>query len=278
MEFSVSSKLNDMPTIIYRASSENPPIEQELSSWGISNYRKHYDKYSPQKYKDWKHLLLDDGLMQTPLELSYSINIIDAIVDWYDNTDDEICIVADENVTFKNAKRWQFDWTFLMQQLPYNWDCIQLFVYCSEALKMHMHPWIKSNRGQQCFMITRYFAKRLKHFHYIEEKFKLYYDTPDKSIPIDSYGSMDTFFYDLGITYTFPVFSLIKNSTSSYLPEMCSEGIDYWWEDKAPLYSNFELFNYNKGDDEWKMDQYFDVDSSKNKVYMDERRPRLIWI
>lgn len=59
---------------------------------------------------------------------------------------------------------------------------------------------------------------------------------------------------------------------------MCSEGIDYWWEDKAPLYSNFELFNYNKGDDEWKMDQYFDVDSSKNKVYMDERRPRLIWI
>lgn len=288
MELITAEKLKNIPRIIFKTSSDNSLMEEELSLWNITNYKRHQEKYTTENYKDWKDLIIDVGLMQTPEELSEAVNTIDAIVEWYDTTDEKYCIICTDNISFKNVKHWPFDWTFLMQQLPYNWDCIQLFAYSKQMLRMHVHPWVKSSMGHQCFMITRYFAKRIKHFHYIDKKFKLHYPSPDKSVPMDVYGNLNSFFYDLGITYTFPVFSVctdLENLSAAAahgakydLPELCSEGIEYWWEDKGPMYSNFELFHYKKGEDEWKMELHFEVTKTNSQIHMDERRPRMIWI
>lgn len=281
-DFSLSSKLDGIPKIIYRTSNNNTDIERDFSAWSITNYQRHDNKYSEKNYLEWKDLILDTGLTQTPEELSFTINVLDAIINWYDNTDEEVCIFCSNDLNFINVKYWPFDWKFLMQQLPYNWDCIQMTGYSPKCLKMHVHPWIQTP-GHKCFMITRYFAKRLKHYHYIDNKYKLHYESPNKSIPPEKYGSLDEFFYDLGITYTFPIFSHsnsnIDNTSTSKWFEVCSEGVEYWWKDKSPLYSNFELFNYRKGDDEWKMELQFDVDLKNNpQVYMDSRRSVRIWI
>lgn len=279
-DFSLSSKLDGLPKIVYRSHDGNHfNIEEQLEIWGISNYRKHENKYSDNNYLEWKDLVLDKGLMQDPIELAFTMNVIDSIVSWYDNCDDEYAIFCSEDLSFDCVKYWLFDWKFLMNNLPYNWDCIQLSAYSRKTLKMHVHPYIGS-MGYKCFMVTRYFAKRLKHYHYIDGKYRLHYYNPNKSILQEKYGSLDEFFYDLGITYTFPIFSHRPPfaNTKRTMLDVCDEGVEYWWRYKAPSFSNFELFHYKKGDDEWKMELQFESEGpEKLQVWMDARRGVTIW-
>lgn len=287
-KFSLLSKLNGIPKIIYRNNPEdverNSSMEQNFNIWRIVNHKRHENKYLPEKYSEWKDLITDDNLVQTPSELCKAINIIDSIVTWYDNDDDESCIIMGDNVSFSTVTKWPFDWIFLERHLPYNWDCLQLFVASKNMLKMHMHPWIPGNVGYDCFMITRYFAKRVKHYHYINGRYKLHYDTPNKSISFTDYGNLKTFFYNLGTTYSFPLFPLDDDDTSvnsdfdGLIENLSSQGIKYWWENKSKNFSNFELFHYNKGDDEWKMELTFDLENKKTEVHMDPRVATKIWI
>jgi len=280
--FRLSSKLNEIPRIVYRTFGDTNILEQ-FKIWGIENYQRHDNKYSESNYLEWKDLILDSDLLCSPSKLAFTINVIDAIVEWYDNTDEDVCIFCSDDLNFSNTQYWPFDWKFLMQQLPYNWDCIQLTAYSMEYISMHMHPWIKT-LGHKCFMITRYFAKRLKHYHYLEGKYKLHYTTPDRSISINDYGTLNEFFYDLGITYTFPIFShtqdtLKSNDNEEKMYQTCSEGIDYWWKQKSNLFSNYEFFNYRKDDDEWKMELQFELRADNTlEVYMDKMRAIRIWI
>lgn len=287
-KFSLLSKLNGIPKIIYRNNPKdiehNSSMVEKFRIWKLSNYKRHENKYLPEDYSNWKGLILDGNLVQTPNELSKAINIIDAIVNWYDTCDEESCIIMGDNISFSTINKWSFDWIFFEQQLPYNWDCVQLFAASNNIIKMHMHPWIPGTHGYECFMITRYFAKRVKHYHSIDGKYRLHYDIPDKSISYTDHGNLKTFFYNLGITYTFPMFALDEDAITSrsdldaLVEGLSSQGIKYWWENKSKNFSNFELFNYNKGDDEWKMELTFDLENKKTEVHMDPRIAIKIWI
>ena len=150
-----------------------------------------------------------------------------------------------------------------------------------------MHPWERSSSGHQCFMITRFFAKKLKHFHYTCGSYKLFYDLPDKSRPIFEHGSLHSFFYDFGLTYTMPIFCLEVDllpdgkDVNDVADRISSEGIKYWWKQQAKSFSNFELFHYNKGEDEWKMELCIDL-RLRRPVYhydaMDDTAGLKIWI
>lgn len=280
------SKIEGMPKIIYRNSEPKNKefMEEQFNIWSISDYERYDKKYSEENYDEWKHLILDEDLILSPKELSQALNVIEPIINWYDSNKSETCIFMEDVVDFSLVNNWGFDWKFLEYHLPYNWDCIQLFPSSKKCIRMHLHPWMWHSTSHYCFMITRYFAKRLKEYHYINGKFKLHYPTPDKSISSLDYGSLDLFFYDLGLTYTLPIFSLnsylISNNITSndVHDKTSSDAIRYWWRNKASKFSNFEFFHYNKGDDEWKMEVLFDSESKKPEVYMDKAETIMIWI
>ena len=276
------SKLEGLPKIIYRNNDSDldakESMENQFSLWGIEDYQRHSNKYHEHTYFDWKNMVLDDELMRTPDEISYSINLIDAIIEWYDSESSETCIFTDDCLDLSIVNSWMFDWKFLDHHLPYNWDCIQLYTSSTRSIKMHLHPWVPTNKSQRCFMISRTFAKRLKQFHFLDKKYKISYKSPNKSILFTDYGSLDTFFFDIGVTYTLPVFGL-KNSPNLNLREgVGSDAIKYWWQYKSQKFSNFEFFHYNKGDDEWKMEVLFDTQGDRPEVYMDDVEGIMIWI
>ena len=143
---------------------------------------------------------------------------------------------------------------------------------------MHLHPWVNTNKSQRCFMISRTFAKRLKQFHFADNKYKLAYETPNKSVKFEEYGLLDTFFFDIGVTYTLPVFAFNNTCKLSVEERVGSDAIKYWWKYKSNKFSNFEFFHYNKGDGEWKMEVMFDTQGGRPEVYMDEIEGIMIWI
>ena len=285
-------KLIGMPEIIYRNYSKDDKkrkhMDDQFASWNVSNFKRYTNKYHADNYDEWKHLIDDSTpIIQTPEDIAYSINVLDSIITWYDESDSDTCIFMDDVVSFSPVSNWLFDWKFFEYHLPYNWDCMQLFASSTSMVKMHMHPWVRSNGGHQCFMITRVFAKKIKSLHFKDGVYKLYYDVPDKSRPIFEHGSLHSFFYDFGITYTFPIFCLDNDllPDGKDINDLCdrvsSMGVKYWWRDKSKTFSNFELFHYNKGEDEWKMELCFDLKAKRPTYHydaMDETVGLKIWI
>ena len=283
--YSASLKVKGIPKIIYMNhpsnTSGNTYMEDQFKTWEIKNYRRYLKKYSEDNYDNWKNLIIDEDLMQSPKDLAVTLNVIDSVIEWYDKNESDVCIFMDDDIDLSTIDNWIFDWNFLEQHLPYNWDCIQLFCSRDAMVKMHLHPWDSNSKSCKCFMITRYFAKRLKKYHYIENKYKLHYQTPNRAINLFNFGNIDTFFYDLGLTYTLPVFCLNIKHTSdnngySKSQKLSSTAIKYWWREKSKSFSSSEFFHYNKGEHEWKMEVQFSKD--KNEVYMDDSTPVMLWI
>ena len=172
IDLSTSSKLKGIPKIICRNQKdhveERDRIENLFKSWGIDDYQIHTNKYGEDNYSEWKDLVIDRDLVRTRDENAYTLNVIDAIVEWYDSESSDVCIFADDCLDFSSVEQWGFDWEFLEYHLPYNWDCIQLYTSSRSTIKMHLHPWTSANTSHQCFIITRTFAKRLKKFHFLK--------------------------------------------------------------------------------------------------------------
>ena len=171
------SKLDGLPKIIYRNNDSDvhakESMEEQFSLWGIKNYQRHSNKYHGDTNPDWKDIVLDNVTMLPWTDVSYSLNLIDSIIEWYDSESSETCIFADDGLDLSVVNSWMFDWKFLEHHLPYNWDCIQLYTSSRRSIKMHLHPWVNTNKSQRCFMISRTFAKRLKQFHFADNKYKI---------------------------------------------------------------------------------------------------------
>ena len=190
-------KLKGLPKIVYlnakQDSAQNQLMIEHFDHYGIKDYIRHEKKYTTQ-VKDsssinWNDILSDDYsddgacrfvtgsfdhsyLLEN--ELALTLDNYDAIVNWYENTDDEVCIIMDDIVRLHTSNYWMFDWEYAYKRLPYNWDCIQLFVNsASQKIPMNLHPWQREHRSTRCYMISRLFAKKIKRFHYPDGKFKL---------------------------------------------------------------------------------------------------------
>ena len=299
-------KLKGLPRIVYlnakQDSTQNQLMIEHFDHYGIKDYIRHEKKYTT-KVRDsstikWDQILADDysddgiGKFVTGSfdhsflledELALTLDNYDAIINWYDNTDDEVCIVMDDIVRLHMSNHWMFDWEYAYQRLPYNWDCIQLFVSsASQKIPMNLHPWQREHRSTRCYMISRLFAKKIKRFHYPDGKFRLHYRCRDKSIPANDYGNIETTLFNLGNTYLLPLFNLDENFLhydDDYDVRLCrdklsSDSIVYWWTQVAGNYSLEEQFSYGR-DNEYEMEVTFDMRAD----HVHKTRERiLLWI
>lgn len=310
-----SLKLKGIPKILYlNNDSDNERkeyMESQFLEWDISNYERiSTTKYSPTNYIKWKKHLDNTELFVSENLISKSFNHIKAIIDWYDNSDDPYCIIMEDIIDLSVVDYWMFDWKTLIDNLPYNWDCVSLVSILATieiksnkfkkefnvdlevhqkysttcSIPMHLRQNQDSKIGPYCYMITRHFAKKLKKLHYNGKKIKLFVNTNDKKINEYENGLLRNIIFDLGLTYIIPVFNVNKKYLDDYdktyfdilVEQMSSDAIEYWWAEKSKLFSTYEFFSYNKRFD-WKMETTFDV--TKRQVFK-ERVPKntILWI
>jgi len=282
--------LNTLPPIFCLTDSQNKReyMEDQFNFYGVEKYQFLEKKYKIEEFDNWKNLILDEKIYSTEYELSRSINLIETIVNWFDSNQSEICIIMEDNVDLSPSQHWIFDWDYLINNLPYNWDCIKFYHSKLASIKMHLHPFENEklkksleyyNTSSNCFMITRYFAKKIKQCHLRGDKFLLHYPNPNKSIKEVQYGSTSEFLFDIGLTYVLPIFclndELIPSDNEHLVNKLASQAISYWWKQRSKMHTKFEFFTYNK-DDEWKMEALYDI--STTEVFKDENEKLMIWI
>ena len=62
-----------------------------------------------------------------------------AIKHFYEETDDEYCMIVEDDVSFDIARYWNFTWKEFFGLVPYDWDCLQLTTICTGDIHVKLH-------------------------------------------------------------------------------------------------------------------------------------------
>jgi hypothetical protein len=165
-------------------------------------------------------------------------------------------------------EHWHFDWEYLMNNIPYDWDCIQMSFENEKLVPCFLHP-ILSGHDTGASLINRKYAEKIISLHYKDGKFDLSQKICNykwSSTSINSYRGLgmpnfttDYFLGHNGKTYCMPLISVNQN-LGSWAQNICrkKERVDLefsyrayqkWWTELRDKYTLEEFFTYGKPND-----------------------------
>jgi hypothetical protein len=276
----LKDKLKGIPPIILLTLDGNLDrqeyTETQYDYWGIKNYTKvSGSKYQLSTYEDWKDLVIlnpfdenykrkNHHIAEISITLSHLINI----KNWLENSSDPYVIIMEDDYDLSFIEYWHFDWEYLMNNIPYDWDCIQMSFENEKLVPCFLHP-ILSGHDTGASLINRRYAEKIISLHYKEGKFDLSqkicnYKWSNRAI--NTYGGLgmpnfttDYFLGHNGKTYCMPLISVNQNF-GSWAQNICrkKERIDLefsykayqkWWTELRDEYTLEEFFTYGKPND-----------------------------
>lgn len=97
---------------------------------------------------------------------------------WYENTKDDYGFFCEDDLSLDTVQYWNFTWNEFIQNLPKNWDCIQLMCVREQddCIKFRRRMWNDFSVG--AYLISRKYAKVLIDSYIVENKFLL--EFPEK--------------------------------------------------------------------------------------------------
>lgn len=256
----LQDKLKGLPTIYYtnldHRTDRREYMETQFDYWGIENYHRiSSSKYlSTEEYK-WEHLILDKFLSFGSAAVANSITHLKMIKNWLETTNEPYMIMMEDDYDLSLIEYWNFNWEYLMNHIPQNWDCIQLGFENQNIIPFFLHP-VHYNHGFGPCLINRDYARKLIKLHCIGDKFKLNISTNDiryKKI----YGMVDSFILEAGKTYSIPLITTNPDFGSDYdltqtarvWFEECRDLYYNWWKNEHHKFTLEDFFTYGKPND-----------------------------
>lgn len=230
----------------------------------LDNVKKQFKKYNITNYtvieavdgrnSDLSEILTGDYPNLKSSEIGCITSHIKALNHWLETSDSEHAIIMEDDFSFDTVEYWQWDWDYVINNIPKNADIVQLIMIKNNPVKFSIHrkesfstKTIPSySWSTACYLIKREYAEKLVKLHYIKGKYKL-----------DSHGyknqAADVILYNLGTAYSIPLFTHIldiKNSINKKHEEFhirSKNNIDLWWKNNAHKYSKEQFFDLKNG-------------------------------
>jgi hypothetical protein len=278
----LENKLEYLPPVYYinldHRVDRREYIESQFDYWSIKNYKRiSASKYLPEKYKEWKDIVIEKEILECKSLMSCALNHIETIVNWYDRNSSKTCIIMEDDLSLHNIEYWNFDWDYFQNNLPENWECIQLYFCRTDYVPMFLHKReYNTSYSAACYLINRSYAKKVKDLMYFDGKYKLtlkdgsYQKKYEKTDII-----ADANLFDIGITYSIPLFSLNVDITNDSEQNIFGTNpidvkstnlINNWWKNEHHKFSLEDFFTYGKPNDH-KMTKQVKLDSLNSKIY-----------
>lgn len=145
--------------------------------------------------KQVDNLLLSKPPYLADVEIACTLSHLKAIEEFY-NSDLEYAIIAEDDVDFSIEKYWGFDWKFLLDKIPKNYDVLQLVIICDKIyFKIHNH--FVDEYSTAAYLINRRYAEKLLSLHKKENKYDLANTLPR--------ATAEDVIYNSGVTYSMPL-------------------------------------------------------------------------
>jgi len=198
-------KLQGLPHIYWinldRATERRSFMERQFKYWGIENHTRisAYDGSDEAEDDVTQYLKgkFPDRMLQT--ELACCMSHLKAIKHWYDTTDEEYCIIAEDDVNLDIARYWPFTWKEFFALLPYDWDCVQMTTICTGDIHVKLHLKFINDFSAAFYLITRHHATKVLKNHVRGNKYKLDQGVKTRAVSEDT-------ILESGKTFTMPIF------------------------------------------------------------------------
>jgi hypothetical protein len=264
----LENKLKGLPHIYYfnldNRIDRRVWMESQFKYWGIENYtRISGSKYLASKCNEWKHLIDGDfyGWGKNPAVTANAITHIEFLHWWIENTNEEYMILMEDDYDLSLISYWHFDWEYLMNNIPYDWDCIQLGYESVSFIYFFLRPKPAFGTFFGPCMINRRYAKKLVDLHYNREQKKFLISKKNNNQLYMYEGGLsstvDYFICENGRTYCIPLIT-VNNNLSSFETKKINitphhvasrKLYFYWWKNERDKFTLSDFFTYNKGND-----------------------------
>lgn len=246
------SKIDSLPRIIC--------ISTDDSDARINNFRDQCISYGITNYEIYSFPRFDASLFTLTGEYLYKLNNnskgpitshVKALKKWYEAYDDDIILVMEDDVNLKTIDYWNFTWHDFIDNLPKDWDCVQLCLIKEslDNININIHKRLNNDFGCQAYLMTRNYAKKIIDKYYIDD-YCFNFDIGNINIQIEEnkYGYYNLFpiienvlFESIGTVYNFPLFTEdIINTSSSFKEDILASNDQYhiasykyiieWWK------------------------------------------------
>lgn len=262
----LNNKLKNLPHIYYtnldNRIDRRKYMESQFKRWNITNFtRVSGTKYLASQVSKWRHLVDGDiyNFGYAPHVTANAMTHIEMFVDWLQNTKDETMIIMEDDIDIELIKYWHFDWNYLMDHIPYDWDCIQLGFESQTVVKFFLHPKLPYRTYFGPCLLNRRYVEKLVDLHYKNGRF-LFNQQINNWQVLSEGGSttVDYFICENGRTYCMPLMT-VNNDLYSYesnVPNLlehhikCREMYYDFWKNGRDLFSLEEFFIYGKPNDD----------------------------
>jgi hypothetical protein len=276
----LKNKLKGLPTIYYtnldNRTDRREYMESQFHYWGIKNYhRVSGTKYLASKIEDWSHLISNEKkyLINPPYTANF-ITHLEMIKNWLETKNEPYMIMMEDDYDLSLIEYWNFDWEYLMNHIPYDWDCIQLGFETFKYMHFFLHPKTLKTYFGAC-MINRYYAEKLIRLYLKQGKFIVDNEINDfKHLQTNiANGTLDYSICNNGKVYCIPLIPQNPYYTSyenyNYKKDEFLEHMfniyHKWWKEEHHKFLLDDFFRYNKPND-WEMTKEVKIETLKKKL------------
>jgi GR25 family glycosyltransferase involved in LPS biosynthesis len=208
-------KLRDLPHIYWLnldADAERCEyMENQFKYWEIENHTR-ISGYDGREDDVSCHLKgkIPDNVSQK--ELGCCMSHLKAIKKFYEETDDEYCLIMEDDAVLDIARYWNFTWHEFFSLLPYDWDCVQLTTITTGDIHVKLHLKFINDFSAAVYLISRHHAAKIIKNHVRGDKYKLDQGVKPRAVSEDT-------ILETGKTYSIPLFLYNLKFNSTIHPE-----------------------------------------------------------
>jgi GR25 family glycosyltransferase involved in LPS biosynthesis len=135
------------------------------------------------------------------------------IKNWVENSNEEIGFFCEDDLSLETIQYWNFDWDDFIQDLPSDWECIQLLTVRNDNLSLKCRDRLWNDWGATAYLLKRQYAKKIIDTYVKADNFLLQLPEPNTNIqPL-----IENLLFTIGKTYSIPLFIENINFSSTFV-------------------------------------------------------------
>ena len=230
-------------------------MEDQFQQWRLKYTRVSSTKYAESKVNEWAHKV-DGKCRNVPVYVvGNAITHLEFMKDWLSTSPDRFLCLMEDDYDLNLIQYWNFNWDYLMNRVPYDWDCLQIGFESTKFIPFFLHPKLNHSYFGPVILQRDYIEKILD-LHSSGDKWRFLGKIGDSKFN-NTAATVDYFIGHSGRTYSIPLITTNDKLTSgensvtiNRIHHTKSRNAYYhWWAKEHKKFSLDDFFTYGKDND-----------------------------
>ena len=253
-------KLRNFPHVYYvnldNRTDRKEYMEKQFEFWRLDFTRVSSSKYAASKAKEWGPNKVSGVIKDMPAYVvGNAVTHLEFMKDWLNTSTDPWLLLMEDDYDLNLFQYWNFNWDYLMNRIPYDWDCLQIGYESTKFIPFFLHPKLNHTYFGPV-ILQRDYVEKILYLHSDGDKWNFERVLGDKKFNKSS-GTVDYFIGHTGRTYCIPLITTNDTLTSGENGVMINRihhkhsrrAYYHWWMTQHKKFSLDDFFTYGKVND-----------------------------